>query len=448
MSRQMKQLRKYYLMTDESMQKLKDIANTEKLFSMLDRQLKKVLYNKRLTGYNKFLLYSQLLGKLHQLRKERDKKFGTQSKANRETKATMTSNDLSTQTAALVNEIPVQTFADEQMYRTPANTSIQSSVNETAPNVTPINETIADTLAQNQDMSQGNDQSYFLHPANTDRANPFASPIDYELPNLENLTVNEKQLASNYDPKFTSKLNWSEIDGELEAQTSPQKRRLSAAAMASASKKSAKQIPVTYDEEDGAVGGYTNESDDPNLTIIDSPVRFRANPDHINMTINGIRYDMPAYDRDDFGEFAAEEFKKYPNLKSVSPTRFASWKKRKEKEYSARLREERRLIHEVKKREEENSLAKEMEEVQRQKNAQQNEVNWNAHHYAAASATSTPKTKTKTPPRAGTSKAKTPPRVDPNQISVAEIYKKTKNIKTPYNKQSGDGKKMRWIQLK
>lgn len=80
MAKELQQLKKYYLLTDESIKKLRETEAAENQFSVLDHRLKKILYNNRLTGYNKFVLYMDLFNKIYQLRQDSIKKSNSQEK--------------------------------------------------------------------------------------------------------------------------------------------------------------------------------------------------------------------------------------------------------------------------------------------------------------------------------------------------------------------------------
>lgn len=152
-----------------------------------------------------------------------------------------------------------------------------------------------------------------------------------------------------------------------------------------------------------------------------------------------MEYYVEPEDEDDFRNFAALELKSNPNITKLSNSKFNAYKKHQEDQFEQRLREEAELKRKVQEREQETSLAAELESAERLKNADRQEKNWNARHQAAAS--STPKPKAKTPKNVG----KDQPAVDKNQPSVADVFKKKK---AGNEKQTGEGKKMRWVQLK
>lgn len=458
MSKQLNQLRKYHLMTEESMKKLREIEGAEKQFSAIDKRLKRILYNKQLTGYNKFILYSQLFDKFQQLRQEIKKKYIMQSKLPQAAKTTMTSNDLATQTAVTTNEMSTQAENGQNQLNgvintTPINETIS---NESATTTTPI----ADVLVNRSPISQistptnfrrplqFSDETFFTPVANM--ANPIASQLDAELPNMENLNITEQSTI--YDPKWISKLNWNVIDEVGDLDVTPQ-RRLSAKAIASASKKSAKQKAADsmYNENDGAVGGYSESTEDEqNLTIL-NPSMNRTPSEYVTVKINEQYYQIPVHERDDFGEFAAEELSKWPNIKKLSNDRFTKWKKRKDKEQESRMREERELQRRVKQREEQEKIAQELKEAESLENTQLKETNWGAPFVEPTQrkgSTSTPKTPSRKASSIPKAKTNNQEERDPDQPSVADLFKKQKQ--TSSRKQSGHGKmfKRRWIQLK
>lgn len=481
------QLKKYYLMTDESMKKLREINEAEKQFSTLDQRLKKILYNKRLSGHNKYILYSQLFNKLQQLRAEYLKKYNTK---NNEIKSTQTSDlgiPIQTQTEENNTNVNIRTTATEVdenanenentldllnssrplIHRRALNRSIPinnrranrtqfnaSEIDRPVLNASPIlNATstpihnrspanVQSPARQYRDPRVVNDSPHF-EPNESSEADSYETQLNESLPDFNNLAINEPPKSR--DPFWMSHIDWEEImdTGMLEAYTPEQNRRLSVASMVSAQKKRAVQQP-TYSEEDGAVGGGSNE-DQNNMTIIDGPP---SNP-HVTISINDVEYSVPVADEDDFREFAAEEVTKDPNIMNISRSKFVAFQKRKNREYHQRMKDEAKLKRKVEKREQKNNLANELAQADRVRQLQIQENNWDAHNVAAAS-TSTPKTAKKKTPKSKKKKAKTPSQLDKTQPSVAEQFQKVKNTPNSSFKQAGSGnkKKVRWVELK
>lgn len=470
MAKEVKQLRKYYLLTDESMKKLREIENIEKQFSAVDRRLKKILYNRRLSAHNKYLLYAELFNKLQQLRQNLQMKYNTPGKKPDEIKVIQAATEpalQSVETPILTNEISRQPDLDQSLTihrRAPtgnaslplANRTVITTdrLNVTSPsqnrgspqNITPglspvANATSTPTrrrspMMQYRDSNQSSDlnDSSITESENMNTSSSYTGESDESFPEMDNLAINgPADEHKPRDPFWMSTIDWDKMDalGNLEPQTPQQQRRLSVAAMASASRKRAAQR-TEYDEQDGAVGGNTDVA---NLTIVDAPAPQQRNSELVTIPINGVDYNILVEDEDDFRDFAAEEVRRDPNILDISSSKFEAYKAQKDKEFKKRLRAEKKLKRKVAKRDQHENLANELEQAGRVKNLQQQETNWNARHTAAAAA-STPKARNKT--------NKTPKSAKNKQRSMSEVFKKTKT--TPTGKQTGSG--IRWVQLK
>lgn len=77
MAKETKLLRKMYLLSDASVQKLKELDDAEKEFTTLDHRMKKILYDKKLTGHTKWMLYNNLLEKYNNLRRKMSREYET-----------------------------------------------------------------------------------------------------------------------------------------------------------------------------------------------------------------------------------------------------------------------------------------------------------------------------------------------------------------------------------
>lgn len=431
------QLRKYFLMTDESMAKIRALNDAEKRFSVLDHKLKKVLYDNKLSAYNKYFLYWQLFNKMQQFRQNFHKKYNQQATPNA-TSSTQTSvlnNVISTQTNDSLNNSSIN-VSNIPSTSTPTNTS-QSSNERTSS----INELQVNPLMQYRDQSMVTDESLF-EPASTSNENPVIRQLNYTLPNLDALNIADGQTKTTYDPKFLTTIDWDEVNdfGNIEPQTPAQQRRFSAAAMASGAKKKTNKTQPVYTEDDGALG--LEDQNDPNLTVVYTPEHHRK-LNYVTIPINGVEYSVPVDQKDDFSEFAAEMLARNANVEKLTDEDFQAFKNRKDAEFAKMLAEEKQLKERVQQREEQASLAQELEAAANVKNSKRKINNWEAIHSAAA-ASSTPKPK---------KQKKTPNKVDTNQPSVSEMFKKTKNVSTSVNnKQAGAGKKkmkkLRWVELK
>lgn len=71
-----KLLKKMYLLNEVTFEKLKDIENTERNFGSLDKAMREILYNKKINNHDKLLLYTNLLNKYLNLRKQLIAKHG------------------------------------------------------------------------------------------------------------------------------------------------------------------------------------------------------------------------------------------------------------------------------------------------------------------------------------------------------------------------------------
>lgn len=76
MAKDSKALKKMYLLSESTFQKIKDIEDAERHFSTLDKAMKSVLYNNKISNHKKLTQYTALLDKYMLLRKQLVAKYG------------------------------------------------------------------------------------------------------------------------------------------------------------------------------------------------------------------------------------------------------------------------------------------------------------------------------------------------------------------------------------
>lgn len=429
MSKENKLLRKYYLLTDASVKRLKEIEEAEKEFSILDRKMKQLLYRK-LPPYSKWQLYNSLLTKYDALRRQMYHKFG-EKKVEKKT-----------------NEMEIQT----DKIQTPAK----------------------------------------------DTTNPFDDSNAVEYNRLDFMNDFENRDNSRFYNSLETELNGR---GELNSLTPNSSRRLTAASVASATKKSA--VPMRHhlmaepswlhddsrladntifeedgDDDDNDVANANNAPRPSTSTAaqgeyvlappkrqysIAGPGKDRTRKNSLSLALDGVVYHVHRDDYEDFKEFAAERRKKSPKT-MLYEKEFLKWQKKKDTEFEQRMAQERQFIAKAaeidtqrKQQKKDDQLAqlvakRRAEEEERRKEedraalfAEQEEVAPKSRN--RRSGEHKPSTK-------GARKQKGKTTVVNAQPSVAKIFVKTKSNTDRDDRaakrqaQRGDGKRIRWIRIK
>lgn len=75
MAKETKQLKKMYLLSEAAVERLKQLDEVEKEFTVLDKRMKKILYSKKLKGHTKWIMYNHLLQKYNELRRKMSNEY-------------------------------------------------------------------------------------------------------------------------------------------------------------------------------------------------------------------------------------------------------------------------------------------------------------------------------------------------------------------------------------
>lgn len=93
MAKDSKLLKKMYLLSESTFQKIKDIEDTERNFTTLDRAMREILYNKKNNTHDKWQKYLNLLNKYIMLRKQLVARHGETTDKKTEDKTQKKVND-------------------------------------------------------------------------------------------------------------------------------------------------------------------------------------------------------------------------------------------------------------------------------------------------------------------------------------------------------------------
>lgn len=312
MANDAKLLRKMYLLSDVSVKKLKEIEAIERQFSSLDNQMKKVLYNKALNNYTKWHMYNNLLQQYNHLRQQ----------------------------------LKDQHSATKKQENTSIQTQTNSDVNENKPN-----------------PFEANERTNIPDIADLDFASDFENR-------------NNSEFFNNLENNYYS-------NGVQESLTPEQKNRLSVFSTASVLKKSAPVLRHHLVPEMTFTNNDSYDLSNPNQTILEEDEILPSPPATLepetppkkkktlkpkisqNIEIKGNVYSLHVDDVDDFREFAADEFKRYPMQTVLTDQRFRQWQKRKENEFRRRLSAEAKALK-IQKAKEATKSSKKMTEYYKQ----------------------------------------------------------------------------------
>lgn len=140
-----------------------------------------------------------------------------------------------------------------------------------------------------------------------------------------------------------------EADGALPSLTPEQNRRLSAASQALPLRHRLTTDPsfILNDSHNLSLDPIPENDSDSDIV---TPPRNAKPRDSVTLFLKGQNYSIHKDDEDDFREFAAEEFTKYPLQNTLHDYRFQLWKKRKDKEFQDAMQEEKNRVEKEKKR--------------------------------------------------------------------------------------------------
>lgn len=401
MTKETKSLRKMYLLSDTTVQKLKDLDDAEKEFTILDKRMKQILYNKKLPPTTKWMLYNNLLVKYNNLRRQMSNEYHTE-------------------------------YDRRRKYDSTAQTDYA-----TAPR------RLSDAVIEP-----------FGRPTGT--YNPFDANIKTNLPDFDKLDFSndfEKQKHSEFFHNLAGDIHGV---GDNEPATPSSSHRLSVASQASTRKKSVNPLRHHLMVEPSFIHDTTPDFDRTMLsdTPIEEEEEEQAEEEEkepspapkkkrgrekksVTIDLNDFSYSVHKDDEDDFREFAAEELTKYPMQTKLENWRFQQFKKRKNKEFKDLMEAEKSMVEEEKKREKrrrsEAQQDQQNEEIQTTEKAQRRKIE-QREHWANANLSGIK--------RDSTSPVKK--KVLRKQPSVAIKFPKTKsNVK-----QGGKGKIVRWYNMK
>lgn len=392
MAKQTNMLRKMYLFSEGSVQKLKELDEAEKEFTELDKRMRKILYDKKLAGHTKWLLYNNLLQKYNNLRRKMSNAYNMEK------------------------------------------AQLAEATDKSKKSISPEKSSVAQ--------------------------NPFDANIHDNIPDFQELDFSSEFEQRNNSEFFNNLEHRLSGNGELETLSPNSSRRLSAASTAAEARKSA--IPFRHHlmNEPSFIRDDSRNLTNPNMTILEEDSDIEAEIEHekkkkknerknsVSLLINDHVYSIHKDDEDDFREFAAEEFTKYPEQDKLLNSRFQMYKKRKNKEFQDQLEAEKILVEaekqKNKKRKEELEIQKKREENRKSANQKQLSEDQLAHWSGMDETVGTKKQKTQV------TKAVKKERL--SQPSVANAYPKVKNTRSntralAASTQKGRGKNTRWFRM-
>lgn len=402
MAKETKLLRKMYLMSDASIQKLKELDEAEKAFSILDKKMKTILYNKKLSAHTKWMLYSNLLQKYDNMRRQ----ISLEYKNKVDSKGNKVETKDETDSPA----------TKEQRFVTPIN---------------PFDQNIRDNIPNINDMDFSNEFE------NRDNSELFGEG------ELEPLSPNASRRLSAFSVASATKKSAVPLRHHLMQDLS----------WMANNDRDVADINITIPSVD--------DDDDDEL---DPPPKKKVK-NSVSLTINGYIYSIHKDDVEDFKEFASEELRRYPKQTKLLDHRFQEWKKRKDREYREMAEAEQILVEKEKKRlkrrQEESETAKLLEqnrfEVEQKRQQKEQMEHWSgAEHISMTNrkSKSPVKTAVKTEkPKTTTTKIRA---VSKTQPSVANMFPKSKSADERKarlearlnNAQKGKGKSIQWYRMK
>lgn len=382
MAKETKLLRKMYLLSDASVQKLKELDDAEKEFTTLDHRMKKILYDKKLTGHTKWMLYNNLLEKYNNLRRKMSREYET---------------------------------TKDKRKKIESNTQTET------------------------------------------RVNPFDLNIRDNIPEFDEFGFSNGAKNRNNNEFFNNLENKIDGEGELEPLSPTSNRRLSAFSVASTSKKSSNPIrhhlmqdPTFTPDESYSLANPDNtiheiESDEETPVLLKKKTHKPKNS--VTLFINDHNYSIHKDDEDDFRDFAADEFKKYPMTEKLQDWRFQLFKKRKIKEFQEQMAAEKLMVDNEKKKAEKRKAEAEMAKLMDQNRREEEDNNREEEHIQHWSGASTTNRKSKSPIKKRIKIVV--PRIKPQQPSMAEVFVKTKPTRAVTRlQQKGKGKSVRWYHMR
>lgn len=414
MSKESTNLRKMYLLSDSSMQRLKELDKIEKEFTELDKRMKKILYSKELNAHDKWILYNDVLGKYNELRRQ------MAADVKHKNKPTPKKNSTTMETQTDDHELPQQ-----QRRASVPNNPFTENIRTNVPDINGLS-------FANEFENQNNDDFY--------------QDLEYNLSdtgNLEPISPNSSRRLSaatfaiplrynlNNDPSW---LNDSRVTNW---ETTPQRqlgpayymtpRPLGPTYFNTPIHTPSVPRPIFEADEEAEMTNAVAE------TL--APQKRAKEKTNLNITLYGNTYSINKDDEYDFREFAAESFGKSPH-KELTDADFQKFKKRKMIEFKQRMEEEKQNVENERER-----------VAQLVADGEQQPVSEGATQQVTVDEMTTP---LQTPQRrraAVAIRAIPSPRTMSHlrQVSVSNIFQKTKGS----NNQMGKGKKIkRWISLK
>lgn len=395
MAKETRLLRKMYLLSDASVQKLKELDDVEKAFTTLDKKMKQILYNKKLSGHTKWLLYSNLLQKYDALRRRMGHEYDVKIQSSKK------------------NDSEVQT--------------------DNANKTNPFNQNIHDNIPDLNDLDFSND---FEQRNNSEFYN-----------GLENHIIGEGELEQ-LSPQSSRRLTAFSTASASKKSVVPLRHHLmqDPSWLGDDSHNLMNPDNTILEEEESPVYDEDRGEEEPNEEYrLPPPPKKQKNS--VSIELKGHVYSIHKDDVDDFRDFAAEEFTTYPKQEKLMNSRFQMWKKRKNKEFEELMKAEKIMIEKEKKRKriEEAALAKKMENNRREEEKKRREEE-RALHWSGTESVSSKNRKSKSP----VAKQKTKSR-GKEQLSVAAFFPKTKQgparMTTRSNFQKGGGI-VKWFRMK
>lgn len=394
-----------YLMSDAAVEKLKELDDAEKMFSVLDRQMKKVLYSKKLPPQTKWILYTNLLTKYDNLRRSMSQTYYAQKNNQKK----------------ISSETQTPTEQPNPFDR---------------PNRTHIPD--LDGLDYSNDF-ESRDNSHFFNV-------------------LENNILGEGEQEP-LSPNSSRRLSAFSVASATKKSLVPMRHHL----VPEPSWIGDETTPLTNAEK------TIIEEEEPIEIIEspEKPKKKTKSKDSVSITIGDWVYTIHKDDLLDFKDFAYEEQLRYPHQDRLIDSRFQEWKKRNNREYRERMEAEEKMIAAEKEREKirkkEEAAAAVAEKSRKDQEINQRNEEYLLHWTGADKIPSTsrksisPEPEPKTPVK----KTKTATVKAKKQVSVARISPKIKSAretrilarqalqnKTRENLQDGKGMPLQWVSMK
>lgn len=404
-----KLLRKYYLLTDASVKRLKEIDRTEKEFSNLDRKMKQVLYRK-IPPYSKWQLYNSLLTEYDTLRRQTYEKYGKKK----------------------TKEMEIQTD------------KIQTPVKDTT---IPIDNDGGENAVDN------NNRLDYLNDFESRDNSRFFNNLETELNGegeLQSLSPNSSRRLTAASAASATKKSAVAMRHHLmpeptfihddstileEEDVDEPTPSTSAAAMDESyvlqpPKKKQREYSITSQGKD------------------------RSRKNALSLVLDNVIYYVHKDDYEDFKDFAAEKRKKNPN-QMLYEKEFQKWQKKKDADYQQFLAREQNFLAKAAEVDAQRKQQKKDEQMARllaKRRAEEEERRKEedrAAIFAEQEVETAPKSRNRRsgehkPSKKGGKKEKP----DEMQPSVAQIFPKRKSGGTSTAKQRGHGKRIRWISIK